>query len=359
MGCRILTVGFAIVGVALWADYAKGASPTDIDQMIDVTARYAPDETHPRDAALRPVSLQGSFDQRHLLEDGAIGTDHFFDVPAAPGAHQEPIDIEVAQARSAADDVKLLVRNDFLPFIDPDHPEGGVLVEMTRKALEYAGYDSALDFTGWEADGTHFRRVNIPYPHDRSQDSEYLFSTPIMNVEVRAYGHRDSGISVGSVTDLAGRRVCASQAILAQTVHALGSSGPAEPIEGDLVSCFQGLLDGVLDIVLAEWGIGELYVEELAIGSWLTASDDVIDLGGLYAVMPKFSPYSTVMMYDLNEALRVMRQSGELEELLKADERRRSAAIKGSPIPQPEVTSPQDVENPTTDGSGAPKGATM
>ncbi len=230
---------------------------------------------------------------------------------------------------------------------------------MMRRALEYAGYEPVLDFSGWEADGTHFRRVNILYPHDRSKETEYLFSAPIMNVEVRAYTHRDSKISVGSVTDFAGRRVCASQAFLAQTVHALGSFGDIDPIEGDLTSCFQGLLNGEHDIVLAEWGIGQFYVNEFAIGPWLTASGDMIDLGSLYAVMPRFSPYSTVMMYDLNEALTNMRQSGELEELLKADERRRSAVIYDNPILRPELNSPQDAENPATDGSGAPKGATM
>lgn len=359
MGCRILTVGVAIVWVALWADRAIGASPADVDQIVGVAARYATDETHPWGAALLPANLSGSFDQTHILEDDEIRINRFVDVPVAPEAHERPIDIEVAQARSAAGDVKLLVRTDFLPFIDPSHPEGGVLVGMVRRALEYAGYDSLLDLSGWEADGTHFRRVNVPYPHDRSKDAEYLFSAPIMNVEVRAYRHHDSKFSVGSVADLAGRRVCASQAFLAQTAHALGSSSDIDLIEGDLVSCFQGLLDGEHDIVLAEWGIGEFYVNELAIEPLLTAGDDVIDLGSLYAVMPKFSPYSTVMMYDLNEALTNMRQSGELEELLKADERRRSAFVHDNPISPSELSSPLETENPTADDSGAPKGATM
>jgi len=267
-------------------------------------------------------------------------------VPAAPDTQEEPNDIEVAQARSAAGDVKLLVRTDFLPFIDPDHPEGGVLVGMVRRAFEYAGYEPLLDLSGWEADGTHFRRVNIPYPHDRSQEAEYLFSAPIMNVEARAYRHRDSAFSVGGVDDLAGRRICASQAFLARAGHALGSSGDIDPIEGDLNSCFQGLLDGEHDIVLAEPGIGDVYVSELAAGSLLAASDDVIDLGGLYAVLPKFSPYSTVIMYDLNEALSSMRQSGEFEELLEADEKRRGAIVYDNALPRPEINSPLPERNP-------------
>ncbi len=85
----------------------------------------------------------------------------------------------------------------------------------------------------------------------------------------------------------------------------------------------------------------------------------MIELGGLYAVMPKLSPYSTVMMYDLNEALTDMRQSGELEELLKADEKRRSAFVYDNSVLRPELTSPLEAENPTSGDSGAPKGATM
>jgi len=359
MGCRILTVGFTIVGIALWGEPTTGASPADIDQIVDVTAGYAKDETHPWDATLLPASLPESFDQTHVLEDGAIGTNRFIDVPVAPEVQEGPIEIEVAQARSAAVDVKLLARTDFLPFIDPDHPEGGVLVGIMRRALESAGYKPVLDFSGWEADGTHFRRVNILYPHDRGKDSEYLFSAPIMDVEVRAYRHRDSKFGVGSVADFAGRRVCASQAFLAQTVHALGSSGDIDPIEGDLISCFQGLLSGEHDIVLAEWAIGEFYVNEFAIEPWLIASDDVIDLGGLYAVMPRLSPYSTVLMHDLNEALTNMRHSGELEGLLKADEKRSSAFVYDNHILRPELNSPSEAENPRTDDSGTPRGATM
>ena len=328
MGRRILTAGFAIVWVALWADRALGAGQVDIDET-------------------------------HMLEVDATRINRSLEGPIAPEAQEKPIDIELAQARSKAGDVKLLVRTDFLPFIDPNHPEGGVLVGMMRKAFEYAGYEPVLDFSGWEADGTHFRRVNVLYPHDSSKEAEYLFSAPIVKVNARAYRHRDSKFSVGSVADLVGRRVCASQAFLTQTVYALRSTGEIDPIEGDLVSCFQGLLDGEHDIVLAEWGIGELYVKELAIEPWLTASDDMVELGSLYAVMPKFSPYSTVMMYDLNESLNNMRQSGELEELIKADERRRSALVHDNPIPQPELTSPREPENPTTGDSRSPKGATM
>lgn len=359
MGCRILTVGFALVGVALWADRSDGASPVDTEQSVGITAGYSKDRPHPRDAAVLPASLPGPFDHIDEPEHKTITIDRLFEAPFVPEVRKKPADIEIAQAQAATGDVKLLVRTDFLPFIDPDHPEGGVLVGMMRKAFESAGYQLVLDFSGWEADGTHFRRVNILYPHDLEKDSEYLFSAPVIDVEVRAYSHHNSGISIGGVADLAGLRVCASQAFLEQTVHALGSSGDIAPIEGNLTSCFQGLLDGEHDVVLAEWGIGEVYVDELAIEAWLTASDGVIDLGSLYAVMPKFSPYSTVMMYDLNEALTKMRQSGEFEELLAADERRRSAFVHDSPITRPALVSPQEAETPKASGSRVPKGATM
>jgi len=328
MGRRILTAGFVIVWITLWVDGTLGAGLVDIDQAHEFGV-YA-------------TRISQVLDRRVATE-----------------AQDEPVGIELAQARSKAGEVKLLIRTNFLPFVDPNHPEGGVLVGMIRKAFEYAGYDPVLEFSGWEADGTHFRRVNLLYPYDRGKEAEYLFSAPIVNIVAHAYRHRDSNLSVGNVADLAGRRVCASQGFLAQTIFALGSSTEIDPVEGDLVSCFQGLLDGEHDIVLAERGIGELYVNELAIESWLAASQDAIDLGSLYAVMPRFSPYSTVMMHDLNKALTKMRQSGELGELLSADKRRRSAFVDDNPIPRSEVTSPREAESPETDDSRAPKGATM
>lgn len=328
MGRRILSTSFAIVWVALLADHALGAGQVDIDKT-------------------------------HVLDADATGIHRFHDESAVLQTQEELIDIELAEARSKTGDVKLLVRTNLLPFVDPNHPEGGVLVEMMRKAFEYAGYELAFDFSGWEADESHFRRVNILYPYDQSKEAEYLFSAPVMNVNVRVYRHRNSKFNVGSVADLAGRRVCAGQAFLAQTIDMLGSSGAIDPIEDDLIRCFQGLLNGEHDIVLAEWEIGEFYVNQLAIKAWLTASDDVLDLGDLYAVIPRVSPYSTVMMHDLNEALRKMRQSGELEALLKADEKRRSVVVHDNPIAMPDLILPQKAESPGASDSGVPKGATM
>ena len=330
MGRRILAAGFAIIWIASWADHTLGAGQVDVDQT-------------------------------HSFGIDATGINHFLDGPVVPEAEETPIYVELAQARSKAGAVKLLVRTNFYPFIDPDQSDGGVLVKVMQKAFEHAGYEPLLDYSGWEADGTHFKRVNILYPHDRNKDAEYLFSAPIVNFVVHAYRRRDSEFSVGNVADLAGRRVCSNQAFLAQTIVALGNSAEIDAIEGDLVSCFQGLLDREHDIVLLEWGMGELNADEAAVEPWLAASDDVIDLGSLYAVIPRFSPYSTVIMHDLNESLAKMRQSGELEELLKEDKTRRSAFVSDSPIPWSEHTSPLEVENPATDNSGsrAPKGATM
>lgn len=279
---------------------------------------------------------------------------------ASVKADREHENLQLALEARTDVEVNLFIRQSFLPLVDAPESDGGIFSNIMLRALQNAGYEPLLDVSGKEGDGENLRGVSFPYPRDSAKEAGYLYSVPVMSMQALAFVRKDAEADITSIADLAGLTVCSNDVMLEQALHAADEAEVAE-IEGiskQIAACFNDLLEGNLDVMLVEPKLGASITGQYDIGHLLTISDRPINLGNLHAVMPRFSPYSSAMMYHLNNALMNMIQSGELDTII-SESRTANSSIEDWP---PLELSPVPAIAPNKRGKSRSKplkGATM
>lgn len=342
-----LAAGMLLGETSVRADLAKLGSVAGIHGggLSTVSDNTRPAAEHPR-SSLDWDILQG----RSRALDGSFS------------AEVKAERIELAFEAPAGGKVKLIARRNFSPLVDEAGLDGGPFTTIMTRALENAGYEPSLGFAGDDGAADDLRGVNFPHPHDPAGKTNSIYSIPIISMRALASVRADTGIVVNGVVDLAGLTVCADEVVLDLALRAAEKAGVigVKGVSKHVVACFNDLLNGNLDAVLVEPEQNAFVTERPEISRLLTTRDSPVELGTLHATMPRFSPYSSSMMYHLNNALTEMIQSGEVNAII-SESRAKRVSAEGGPL----LLAPTPVEDDASveerrEGRSEPlKGATM
>jgi polar amino acid transport system substrate-binding protein len=111
-----------------------------------------------------------------------------------------------------AESISLTSGEDYPPFAGSTLTDGGVLTELVRLAFAAAGYTTKVEFKPWtrgyEETLRHQYSATFPYLGTAQRRSDFLFSDPLYQLNLRLYAQYDSPWQYGSQEELKGAIFC-------------------------------------------------------------------------------------------------------------------------------------------------------
>lgn len=235
--------------------------------------------------------------------------------------------------------IKFLTGSDYAPFTDEDMPEGGMITELVRRAMEDA--DEAQDFritfvNDW---GPHLSvllpegafdmgfpwfkpdctKVALLSAGMQSRCRDFLFSDPFFEVSIGYYVDKSSSLAAAKTYgDLTGKVICRPRGYFTFDLEQEGLSEPniimltLPTPEG----CFKALRDGVADVVSLNTWLAEEEMVKLNTKDQTLELKDLGTIQTLHVITPKSNPNGSAYLALVNKGLSDLKQSGEWFEVV-------------------------------------------
>lgn len=273
--------------------------------------------------------------------------------PALQGGTQQATAEELAAAATGFNrTMRFLTGSQFPPFTDEDLPEGGMITELIKIALDRSAPNRDYRITFVNDWGPHLS-VLLPdgafdlgfpwYRPDcskigklsdgmRKRCTDYDFSRPLYEVVVGYYARQDDPL-VGAVdySGMAGRRICRPRGYFTFDLEVedlvepnITMFTPQTPLD-----CFQMLADGEVDVVTINILVAEDSIKTLGLAAQIVELPDLATIQTLHVITPKTNPYGRGYLTLLNRGIRQMRESGEWFQVVSrhlADHAKRTAS---------------------------------
>jgi len=229
----------------------------------------------------------------------------------------------VAISGAAAEPLKLVTGNNYLPFADEDLPKGGMATAIVRAVYARMNQPITVDFLPWKRGYLKTRHdayaATFPYVRTAKRAREFHYSTPIFEIVQRPVKMPGSGFTADSPDDLAGATYCLPNGYApARVVARMTEKGKLDrrkPL--DMTKCFDMLKHGRVDfipmsVLLAEYMATQEFSDEFSV----TFADLVMERTTLHVIFPKNQNGSTALLERFNAAFENLRQSGEYRDII-------------------------------------------
>ncbi|GGP25103.1 amino acid ABC transporter substrate-binding protein [Silvimonas amylolytica] len=210
----------------------------------------------------------------------------------------------------AAEPLKLVSGNGYLPFTDNGLPDGGIFTAIVQRSLAVAGYSSTVDWLPWARgykdtlEGRY--AATFPYVQTPERAAQYLFSDPVVQMTTYLYGRADGQeitLKPGALKD---KVLClpAGFVVLPSVYKLMGTNTPHTETPADMSACASMVALGRADFFVANSLLGELVMRKLPSGyPKLAASVQPLDVRALYFIAPRNQPGSAVLIARFNKGL--------------------------------------------------------
>ena len=220
--------------------------------------------------------------------------------------------------------LRLVTGDDYAPFTGQALPEGGMLTQVVRAALQQSNIASSLDWQPWKRGYLKTLRgdydATFPYVRTPQREEEFLYSEPLFIAEQHIFSRAGEVIEVDDVPSMQGRRLCyplgwQPPPIIQQLVDdgQLSRHSPA-----GLHECARLLLMGRDDFFISDRRLGEtalrLTGEPI---ERFRRSNSAINRSTLHLIVPRSHPQAAVIIAQFNQGLAQLRASGEYQRLLE------------------------------------------
>jgi len=230
---------------------------------------------------------------------------------------------------SAAEPVTLLVHPSFGRLAGRDLPGGGLIADLSRRAIGQAAPGEQVETAFIDDRGSLLGRLmrdgtaqaGLPWfkpdcAADRSSSREvailcdrFVFSEPLFEVPVAIYAATKRP---ADATGLAGKRLCQP---LSQSfslgVEPAGASAPVVGRAGTTAACFVRLIRGQTDLVMAPRAEAEAEIGKLEIADAVAEVEGLATMRGVHAIAAKDSPDGLASLARINSGLAKLLASGE------------------------------------------------
>jgi polar amino acid transport system substrate-binding protein len=227
-------------------------------------------------------------------------------------------------ASAQAADLRLVTGDDYAPFTGQALPEGGMLTQVVRAALQQSNIASSLDWQPWKRGYLKTLRgdydATFPYVRTPQREEEFLYSEPLFIAEQHIFSRAGEVIEVDDVPSMQGRRLCyplgwQPPPIIQQLVDdgQLNRHSPA-----GLHECARLLLMGRDDFFISDRRLGEtalrLTGEPI---ERFRRSNSAINRSTLHLIVPRSHPQAAVIIAQFNQGLAQLRASGDYQRMLE------------------------------------------
>lgn len=210
------------------------------------------------------------------------------------------------------------------PYVGPDLPGGGIVTEITQRALDLAGYDSTVDYLPWQQaqedalDGKYDAILPAYYSEERAQ--LYWISEPVLASPVVLCARTGTVTSFWLLSDLTPYRIGVARGYVNATEF--DQADYLNKIVGE--TDFDNMKDlkcGKLDFVC---------IDKMVCTHMIKSNSDVLgsmndyvfltprlEMRDIYVMFPRMTEESQPRMKAFNRALQKMRKNGEIDLILE------------------------------------------
>ncbi|MBB5189372.1 polar amino acid transport system substrate-binding protein [Silvimonas terrae] len=210
----------------------------------------------------------------------------------------------------AAEPLKLVTGNGYLPYTDNGLPEGGIFTAIVQRSLAVAGYTSTVDWLPWARgykdtlDGRY--AATFPYVQTPERAAQYLFSEPVVQMTTYLYGRADGQEITLKPGVLKDKVLClpAGFVALPSVYKLMGGGTPRVETPADMSACASMVALGRADFFVTNSLLGDLVLRKLPSGyPKLAASAQPLDTRALYFIAPRKQPGSASLIAAFNKGL--------------------------------------------------------
>ncbi len=230
--------------------------------------------------------------------------------------------------------IKFLSGTEFIPFINPELPYGGMANHLVIEMFELLHDDDYKIF--WESDfSKHFRLleqgeydVGVAWfkpdctKHHESEETrkrcEFRFSKPFFDVLTNLYKRKDAPFTVTAISDIYGKKICRPRGIYTFDLE------EQRLIDGQTVAlvrpetqkeCFDLLMGGGVDFVAMNKFSGDLLSKKMKIFDRVESVPAISKPLGLHFIVHSSNPRVKEILDKLNRAIDELKESGRLLEI--------------------------------------------
>lgn len=238
----------------------------------------------------------------------------------------------------AGREIRLLTGLDFAPFVDPSRPDGGLVTELVRLALDSGAPGRRLSIsvgTDWtkHLDALARGKFDLGFPwyrpdcaraarlsaSMRRRCEDFVFSAPLFEVRLAWYA-RDGDALAGASDPAAlrGRRLCRPSTYFTFDLRQAGlmTAETTLVFPPTAEECFVLLRAGVVDAVSLARGVADTEISRLGLDGLVAEIPALGSVQTLHAIAPKSSAEARAFLAALDSGLAEIRDSGRWFEVV-------------------------------------------
>jgi polar amino acid transport system substrate-binding protein len=207
--------------------------------------------------------------------------------------------------------VKLVTGVDFRPLVDQRSPNGGTLVELTKKAFAQSGYQTSVDFIPWTRGANKVAEseydATFPYVKSKQREEQFFYSDVIYNSVSRLFFSKRK--SLKSFSQIKGLTLCRPVGWDLEGIQEFLKKHELKLVQpSELKDCFAMLEKGRVDVVPVAEDLGWKMIEDHP--QWkagFNTLDPAIDEVKYYLIVGKKNPRAKEILAAFNEGLRKLK----------------------------------------------------
>jgi ABC-type amino acid transport substrate-binding protein len=208
------------------------------------------------------------------------------------------------------------------PYMGPDLPQQGFLVELTQEALARSGYKLDVKFVPWARAlllvKTGEATALLGAYHTSEREEFLAFSDPVTSVQDVLFARKDSAISYRSLEDLEKYKIC----VVRGAAHGK-EFDEARMLHKEQVSnremCIKMLMAARVDLIVGPEDV-TTYILRTSYPDYypqITALQPPVQTNALYVGFSRNVPDYPLLVAAFNDGLRKLRDDGTLARLAK------------------------------------------
>ena len=270
-------------------------------------------------------------------------------IPCPGDAKIEPVAANPTEQPSRAavlrsGGITLVTADDYRPFTDRSLPDGGMITDIVRTALNReAGDDKAKEINiSWVNDWSahlnpllsrHAFDMGFPWfkppcEHYDSLDDPakfrcdtFHFSEPVFEILVLFFAKRDGGFQFTSDEQVVGTRLCRPSGYFTFDLDKDGRNWVKDEkvtlLRPQTVDeCFKLLQDGEVDAVTINEFTGRAAMAKLDMGDKVVAIEKPVSVLNLHVIVAKTHPRAKELLEHVNQALKDVKNTGTYGEII-------------------------------------------
>ena len=210
----------------------------------------------------------------------------------------------------------------FPPFVDPNNPTGGLTIEVIRAAYKTQGHDVKVEYVPWAraeagvASGIYDILPNMWFSEARSKS--FLFSTSYLNNTIRFVKRKGDPFVFHGIDSLKDKRIGVTRGYAYSDVFKNSKLFVREDANNLLVN-LKKLQAKRIDLTLDDEAVvnDTIAKNNPKLFSELELVEGSLSVNPLYVVSGVANPHHKEWIDSFNEGLKVIKQNGTLDAILK------------------------------------------